>query len=59
MAGALRTYRRANHLGTTSFVTNGLGACLQDQRYYPWGQQWDNPCGQHDLHFASMQQADA
>ncbi len=52
-------FLHANHLGTTNFVTDGAGATLQDQRWYPWGQQWDYAGAQHDLHFASLEQPDS
>lgn len=51
-------FLHANHLGTTTVVTNGTGAPLQDQLFYPWGQQWTYAGAQHDLHFASLQQID-
>jgi len=29
-----------NHLGSTTSVTNHLGATVQKTIYYPWGQAW-------------------
>ncbi len=48
----------ANHLGTTTVVTDGTGAELQDQLFYPWGQTWTSVGSVFDLHFASLWQTE-
>ncbi|HXH49814.1 MAG TPA: RHS repeat-associated core domain-containing protein, partial [Terriglobia bacterium] len=45
----------ANKLGTTTVTTDQTGAELQDELFYPWGQDWTRAGQPYVMHFAGMQ----
>ena len=40
---ATRWLFHPNAVGSSTMVTDGTGAVVQDATYYPWGQQWQSP----------------
>ena len=58
----MRDHFRANHLGSTTFVTDQTGATIQKTFYYPWGSRpagWASSARVKDKRFASLDQRDA
>ena len=49
----------ASHLGSSTFVTDEMGATIQKTLYYPWGQAWATAGSLKDNRFASLGPRDA
>jgi len=55
MYGSPSRFLHANKLGTTTVTTDQTGAELQDELFYPWGQDWTRAGQPYVMHFAGMQ----
>src|SRR5690348_272229 len=55
MYGSPLRMLHVNNLGTTTVTTDQTGAELQDELFYPWGQDWTRAGQPYVMHFAGMQ----
>ena len=55
MYGSPSRFLHTNNLGTTTVTTDQTGAELQDELFYPWGQDWTRAGLPYVMHFAGMQ----
>jgi RHS repeat-associated protein len=55
MYGSPSRFLHENNLGTTTVTTDQTGAELQDELFYPWGQDWTRAGQPYVMHFAGMQ----
>lgn len=55
MYGSPSRFLHANKLGTTTVTTDQTGSELQDELFYPWGQNWTRAGQPYVMHFAGMQ----
>jgi RHS repeat-associated protein len=51
-------FNHANGVGSTNTVTDNTGTVVQDQLYYPWGQDWAMAGSLQEKRFASLQHRD-
>ncbi|TAM81800.1 MAG: hypothetical protein EPN47_10320 [Acidobacteria bacterium] len=54
--GSATQILHTNNLGTTTVTTDQTGAELQDELFYPWGQDWTRAGQPYVMHFAGMHQ---
>jgi RHS repeat-associated protein len=55
----LTRFIHKNHLGSSTFLTDNMGAVTQKTLYYPFGRSWATGGTVKDDRFASLQQRDA